>query len=289
MSPARCTGGDHPRRREHLRLVRRLLVAPALLWVAGGGVAWSAELSAEQRVETLNEALRAFDRGSGLRSSDPHAAGRAFSESAEKFQLLVDTGLRNGALFYNLGNACLRAGELGRAILNYRRAERLIPGDGQLEANLAFARSLRQDQIPVSGSSAFLRTLFAWHFKVPLRTRYALGLGAYVMFWALLVARIYWPGLRWGYAALPCLVVWLTLGVSLASEVTVQSKDREGVLVVREAIVRKGNGDGFEPQFAQPLHEGVEFSVLERRRDWLHVELPDGKAGWIRAAQAELI
>ena len=62
-----------------------------------------------------------------------------------------------------------------------------------------------------------------------------------------------------------------------------------GVLVVEEAVVRKGNGEGFEPQFEQPLHEGVEFRVLDARGDWLQIELPDEKTGWIRADQASLI
>ncbi len=53
--------------------------------------------------------------------------------------------------------------------------------------------------------------------------------------------------------------------------------------------MRKGNGEGFEPQFEQPLYEGVEFAVIERRNEWIHIRLPDNKAGWIRRRKAELI
>lgn len=248
-----------------------------------------AELSREQQIETLNEALRAFDRGTDLRSTNPPEAARAFRESAEKLQAVVDSGIRNGKLYYNLGNAYLRCGELGRAILNYRRAERLIPGDGQLEANLRFARGLRQNQIPPSGRASLVRTFFAWHFDVPIRWRFAVGLACYVAFWCLLLVRIYWRTIRWGLTGVPLLILWLTLGASVAYETLIQSRQAEGVLIADEVIVRKSYGDGAEQQFDQPLHQGVEFAVLDRRPDWILIELPDGKSGWIRMSKAELI
>ena len=245
--------------------------------------------SRAEQIETFNEALRAFDHGNDLRRSNSAKAARAFREARDKFQRLADSGIENGKLYYNLGNACLRSGELGRAILNYRRAQKLIPNDGQLEANLKFARSLRQDQISTGGERAFVRTFFAWHFGVPIRFRSAIGLGMYVLFWLLLLARMYFKSIRWGLAVVPCLVVWLTLGCSVWYDEFAQSKDREGVITANEVIVRKGNGEGFEPQFEQLLHQGVEFSVVEQRKGWTRIRLPDNKTGWIRSARAELI
>ncbi len=247
------------------------------------------EATRAEQVETFNEALLAFDHGNELRRSNPAEAARAFREAVDKFQRLADSGIENGKLYYNLGNACLRAGELGRAILNYRRAERFIPNDGQLEANLRFARSLCENQIPATGEQEFVRIFFAWHFGVPIRFRYAIGLGMYVLFWLLLFARMYFKSIRWGLAVVPCLAVWLTLGCSVWYDEVAQPKDREGVITADEVIVRKGNGEGFEPQFEQALHQGVEFSVLEQRKDWIHIRLPDRKTGWIRSRKAELI
>ncbi len=249
----------------------------------------AADLTRAQQVETLNEALRAFDRGNEMRRSNPGEAGRSFREATDKFQLLVDSGIANGKLYYNLGNSYLRAGRLGQAIANYRRAERLIPADGQLEANLRFARTLCKNQIAASGQRAFLQTFFAWHHGVPIRYRYAIGLAAYVLFWLLLVGRMYFKTIRWSIAIVPAVLLWLVLGSSVVYENLKLAESTEGVITADDVTVRKGNGEGFEPQFEQPLHQGVEFSVIEQRKDWIHIRLPDNNSGWIRSNKVELI
>jgi tetratricopeptide (TPR) repeat protein len=247
------------------------------------------ELTADQRAQVFAEAVRAFDRGAEVRQSDSREAIEAFREAAAKFQLLIDSGLANGKLFYNLGNAYLESGQIGRAILNYRRAQELLPGDDRLQHNLDYARSLRRNDIEASGRRAFLHTLLFWHYGTALRSRYAVGLGAYVAFWLLLALSIVLPRFRWQYAWAPALALWLALGVSVTAGVLAQSHHREGVIVADDVVVRKGAGERFAAQFEQRLHQGVEFTVLEEHRDWWHVELPNGQAGWVRSEQAELM
>lgn len=251
--------------------------------------AYAESLALEQQVEILNQGLRAFDEGAALRQPNPSQAARHFQEAQAKFQLLVDSGVKNGKLYYNLGNACLESGQLGRAILNYRRAQELIPDDPRLAANLRYARSLRRTQIAESGEQAFWRTLFFWHFGSSTQYRFVLALVAYVALWSLLIARTFWPRLRWRYAVVPVLIACIMLGASVAVSLLQQQSSRGGVVMVDNVTVRKGNGEGFEPQFKEQLHEGVEFEVVESRADWLHIRLPDGQTGWIRGREAEMI
>lgn len=271
-----------------LRVMAGLVCVVALFgWCAAAAA--GVELTRSQQVQILEEAFEAFDRGGDARRSDASAAVEAFGEAARRFQLLVDAGIRNGKLYYNLGNAYLESGDIGRAILNYRRARELMPGDGRLEHNLAYARSLRRNQIESAGGRAFVHTLFFWHYGTSLRSRFLVGLMAYVVFWVWLLARVWFRRLPWRAVAIPALVIWVVLGVSVVFDVFSAARHGEGVIVADNVVVRKGNGEGFAPQFKQKLHEGVEFVVLEAHKDWLHVELPDGKSGWIRADQGELI
>jgi len=261
----------------------------ALGIVAFGASASGAELSGPQRLQTLLEAQQAFDRGAELRRTHPAESSDAFRRALQKFRLVIDSGLINGRLFYNLANAHLQLGELGPAILNYRRAERLIPGDGAVEANLRYARDLRRNRIADSGGAALLRTLFFWHYGISLRTRLMLAALLYGAVWTLMLLRLFVGRLRWGLAIVPVAALCATLMISVAYEMNRSARTREGVVMVNDVTARKGNGDGFEPQFNEKLNEGVEFRLREHRGDWLNIELPDGKTGWIRAREAELI
>lgn len=245
-------------------------------------------VSRPQLILQLSDAREAFDRGSALLASAPDDAMAAFREARDKFQAVVDTGIENGQLYYNLGNTHLRLGEIGEAIADYRRAQRLTPGDSRLKANLRFARSLRRDHIVASGERALVQTVFFWHTALPARVRASAALVGYGLFWLLLVAQQLWPRARIRAAALVCLALWVVLLVSVATDLPSQSGLTEGVLVANEVVVRKGNGEAYRPQFEEPLHEGVEFKMSELRGDWIHIELADGSQGWVRAHEAEL-
>ena len=68
-----------------------------------------------------------------------------YEQAARSFQQLVDKGYGDPVLYYNLGNAYFKQGDIGRAILNYLRAERLAPRDDDIRTNLDFARSQTLD------------------------------------------------------------------------------------------------------------------------------------------------
>lgn len=276
------------RRHHRRRLEPGVLGGAVVLAAVAAGPATAGGLTRSQQIEILDEANRAFDRGAEVRGSNSADATAAFREAADRFQLLVDSGVQNGKLYYNLGNACFESGQIGRAILNYRRAQKLIPGNGRLEHNLQYARSLRRNQIEVAGQRAFLQTLFFWHYSTSLGARYRAGLAFFVLFWLMALARSYLPGFPWRYALVPAAALWLALGVSVGADLLLDHR-AEGVILADNVVVRKGNGERFDPQFKQPLYEGLEFILVEQRREWWCIELPDGKTGWIRADQAELL
>ena len=61
---------------------------------------------------------------------------------------------------------------------------------------------------------------------------------------------------------------------------------RRGVITADGVVARKGNAESYEPAFTQPLPEGTEFQLLERRDDWLLIRLPGAKEGWVTSDRA---
>ena len=74
-----------------------------------------------------------------ISDSDPAAADAFYRKALLRFERLVNEGgVRNGRLFYNIGNINFLLKDIGRAILNYRRAELYMPGDPNVRRNLEF-------------------------------------------------------------------------------------------------------------------------------------------------------
>jgi len=249
--------------------------------------AQAGELSRIKQMALLDEADGALREAAD--AEDPRVAEASYRKAIEAYETLLGSGIRNGKLYYNLGNAYFRVGDLSRAILNYRRALRLMPGNSYIRENLRFARSRVHDKIEMSGKRALLRSLFFWHFDTSLKSRTVAAIGCYVLLWGLLIVGVFlrWHPLRW--AARAAIVLTVALGLSCAVENYTRGRSLEGVVTAEEVVLRKGNGISYEPKYSAPLHSGAEFSIVEQRGSWYHIRLSNGKSGWIQASAAEVI
>ncbi len=245
-------------------------------------------LTHDQQTAVLQEAQVAYDTGVSLQTADPVASKESFRRSAERFQILVNDGIENGKLWYDLGNAQLQAGEIGEAIGAYRSAQRYIPSDGRLTANLQYARSKVSNPIKSESTTSILKRLAFWHDALPTQVRLALGVILWFGCWTLVSVRLFKPipGFKTASITLGCAA--LALGVSVGADIADQHQDH-GVLTASEVIVRKGNGVNYAPMLKYPIHEGIEFDIIEQRPEWLHISLPNGSTGWIQEEDAQIV
>lgn len=235
------------------------------------------------------DALAEFDEAQEVQLDQPDRARRLFRSAAQRFNSIIAAGVVNGRLEFNLANCYLQAGDVGQAILHYRRAQRLIPGDEMLADNLAVARSRCLTSIRPTRRSAFLRSAFFWHYQTPVGGRTQVALLLYVAVWALLIVRNFIPRRPITVSGIVCAVL---AGAAACSVGITRWSDRnapDGVVTTMDVVVYKGPAPGYQRQFEEPLQPGVEFILRQRRGDWWRIELADGKSGWIDATQAELI
>ncbi len=273
-----------------LRTTRK--IASALLAAFCFSCSWAPAATLETKVteSLLMEATQYFDQANQAASSDPTAAKELYGKSILRFERLThEGGIENGKLFYNMGNAYLLTGDIGRAILNYRHALLLIPNDVNLRQNLDYARSQCRDRIEEPQRKVVLKTLFFWHYDLPLSARMTLFLLCNALLWGGAAAHLFFhkKGLRWTIAT--SAVLALLLGGSVITDSYVKAHDHAGVLLQDEVVARKGNGENYGPSFQEPLHAGTEFNLLESRGDWYYAELFDGRQCWIPAKAAELV
>ncbi len=241
--------------------------------------------------ELLERAATRFQMARESLASDPERARSLFLESIADHQAIIDRGVVNGRLYYNIANAYLLSDDVGRALLNYRRAERLMPTSRELQTNIAVAKSRVPDRIEAKAETRVVRTLLFWHFNTQTSHRWIVLVSSFGALWIVLSMRLL--GLRriaprWlaATAFLGCLV----FGASVAVDVTAAGVSDHGVIVQQEVVGRTGPGVvGYEPSFERPLHAGVEFTLIERRDTWARVELADGRSTWLPRAAIELL
>jgi len=273
------------------RVIAVALVAGLVLLLLGRSASAQDEAGVErlddtQRRALLEEAQAAYDRGIDRRPTDPVTARSAFEEAARRFEQVAGAGPPNGWVWYAAGNAHLQADRVGRAILAYRRAERLLGAEPRLVHNLEQARARRPGRLGGDGAGALLdRAANLGRVLSPARWLWlatvAWGLGWVVLAVRLLRAR---PGL----AAVAAVCLGLAVAALAIPWITART-GRDAVVLAEEVFVRRGAGDGFERVFAEPIREGAELRVIGERRGWVNVGIPGSGEGWVPASAVGLV
>ena len=273
------------------RAVALLLLILAL---AAGAVAQEPAAGAMDAGALLGKAADLYRQADQLESAGQSAAAaEALRGALLRYERVGSpTGWSNGRLAYNAANTHLRLGDMGRAVLMYRRAAELIPGDRNVRQGLAYARRLRADWIDEPVSAGVARVVLFWHYLLPTRTRAIAFLVLWGAVWAGVLLRMLVAGVRrqrWlRPAGAACVLLAAALVASLAAEL-VQASAPPGVITAASVVARQGDGHSYEPSFGSALHGGTEFRLLEDRGEWWQIRLVDGRETWIVAGAGELI
>lgn len=214
-----------------------------------------------------------------------------FGAAAATYGLLLERGMSSAKLYYNLGNACFKEGNTGKAILFYRRALRLAPGNADIRHNLSVAEAETKDDIeaiPEFFLASWLRgvrhtmgctawTLLSLGFLL-------LAVGAFLLY--LLAARLTLRKAGF-YATIAAGVLFAFATVFAAGERR-ELRDRTQAVVMAAAVSVKSSPDKSAKDLFV-LHEGTTVRVVDRLEEWCEVAIADGKKGWIEAKRIEII
>ena len=147
-------------------------------------------LTVEQKRVILEQASDLYDSAMNSTSHDSADAKQAYTDAAEKYQILINSGIANSRLYVNLANAYLQSGQLGKAIANYWRALDIDPANPKAQVNLEHARQLvspadENDGEQVASNFVGLMSVAnEWiNRKVGLRFMGGIAITAWFAFW----------------------------------------------------------------------------------------------------------
>lgn len=210
-----------------------------------------------------------------------------YEDARALYERLIADGWASGELYYNLGNACFRAHQLGCAILNYERARRRLPRDPDVGANLDLARE--KAGVAPPPDPLWPRLLFPTAAVLDLREATVAALGAWWAAWAAVAVGVVLSGARRAarVTALAAAVCWAVLASGAAYRSLFIEAPAAVVVASGRTAVR------FEPRTAGREHfrvrEGEFLWLEERRNGWWKIRRADGQRGWIPAAAVEPI
>ncbi|MBW1900640.1 MAG: hypothetical protein JRJ20_03285 [Deltaproteobacteria bacterium] len=281
---------DKHRQRIHRGPVLMLLVVLLSVWCLFILKANASTLDAAQIADLYSQAKDLFRQANELAATAPGQAKDLYRKTAMRFERIIREGsIKNGKLYYNLGNVYFRMKDIGRAIVNYRRAEQYMPNDPNLKQNLKYARKKCLDDIEEKQETKVLKTLFFWHYDLPTKTRVFIFTVFFILLWVFAGIRIFTDKTFLGWCITLAVILSLLLAGSLVTEEVSLRKSRPGVIISPEVVARKGNSHTYEPSFKAPLHSGTEFTLIEDRGNWHYVELADSRACWVPSKDVELV
>jgi tetratricopeptide (TPR) repeat protein len=257
-----------------------------------GGDKFSASQSAGAAVDAGSSASKGRLIEAELGSAELFVAANSLYEQGnyEKAIELYEGGLARGAegayVHFNLGNAFLRNGELGKAIGSYLRSRRDLPREEDVRANLKFARNSTKDAIDPPDPSPLLATLFFWHYGLSRTEVLRLLVGMNFLFWAIWSARLFFGGsevLRWAFM----LFLALLIAVGGSAATSAFASGRVAVIIPQEVEAHTGPSADSVVRFK--LHAGTELRIQDSQDGWLRVALPTGEQGWIDRGWADIV
>jgi hypothetical protein len=240
---------------------------------------------------------RLFNRRVGadltaMSAADVLYATGQYSESIQIFQQLIDQGVQESSVFYNLGNAYYRLGDYGRAILNYRRASQLNPRDADIKANLELALTMANVEAPeiALGPITLVSNITGNWLTLNEAALLALGLWLLVSFllisWRLLFPE--GPPSSVRFAVVATLILLLLVIMSLGTRTYTESLEPSGVVVAPVVTLRSEPGDEFNTDFE--IVAGSSVELIEQQGEWIHLSGPgDTYRGWVPAGTVETI
>ncbi len=254
-----------------------------------------------RKVATAVALLLSLGFSMNARTQDPDSLWTAgvqaytdgkFADASAAWTAIEESGRKSAKLYYNLGNAWFKQGNYPKAVLNYERALRLDPSYSDARYNLEFMGSFVQDKIePVP--EFILKS-------VARKVCYAMDSNVWAVMFLVLLAAALMMGLLFllgssagrRRAGFYCGIVLLLLSAGALSFSVWQKSDSvktDTAIVMSPVSSVKSSPSSGSSKDLFVIHEGTKVKILDEVGAWKNISLADGRQGWIKTADIEII
>lgn len=222
--------------------------------------------------------------------NDAYAKGQ-YQAAINNYEQLIDSGYQQFELYYNLGNANYKAGNIASAILNYERAKKIDPGNEDVDVNLDFANQKIVDKIEGVPEFFLKKWWIAFIMKLRVDTWATIAVAFFLVGFFSLIIYLMSPSPKIKRSSFYGGIVALLIACCLLAVANSQAnyfETRTDAIVFKGTVnVKSAPAEKHKTLFI--VHEGIKVRVLDNIDAWIKIELPNGGIGWIPSNTVELI
>jgi len=222
--------------------------------------------STQETTDTLlTSAEDAYDRGD-------------YAAAINQYLALLDGGIANADLYFNLGSVYYEAGRLGQALAHYLRAQAITPRDTTLQQQI---ETIRAERVDYQRDSVNLLDRLADSTRGILNMRELAVIG--FIAWVVACG----SGIGWllrrthtiRNTAIMLGVIALFINGLLFVRLHGLGQRTPAVIAAPSVTVMSGPGTDYLEIYT--LYAAAELRILETRDLWVRFTLPDGRQGWL--------
>ncbi|GAA4089506.1 tetratricopeptide repeat protein [Mucilaginibacter panaciglaebae] len=215
-----------------------------------------------------------------------------YKQAADAYQQILDAGYQSAGVYFNLGNAHYKQGELPDALLYYEKARRLAPGDDDINFNIRLANSKtvdKIDEVPEFFLSRWWKG-FILSFSADKLATTAIILmlvGSALLIWYFFAIASGLKKFSFFSAIFFFFLAICTVTIA-ASQLSYFDSNKQAIVFTPSVNVKTSPADAVSTAFV--LHEGTKVNVLgSNGGGWLKIKLANGNEGWIKTADVKAI
>lgn len=212
-------------------------------------------------------------------------AAKAFHESAEVYQTLLQSHPQNPYLHYNAGNCYYKINEIGRSIYHYEKALKYAPSFEDARHNLQIANKQTRDKLPEQ-SVFFVSRYITQFIKCMSEHTWAIwGSFCFFLTAAMFAVFLFATGMQLRRIGFYAALFTFACGILFhffAYRSTILSENQTHVVIITPSVsVYSAPASDAQKLFV--LHEGAKVQFTEENAQWLLILLPNGTKGWVKS------
>ena len=214
-----------------------------------------------------------------------------YQEAVNEYMKILNTGYENGAIYFNLGNAYYKLGNIGKAILYYEKAKKIFHNDEDINNNLKLANLYVADKITPIPEIFYIRYFNNFTELMSPDAWMRFFIIIYIMLCLTICCQIIIKKqkIKNIIRRIAPLFVFLTaffLFIFLHSEYQLNRHDW-AVIMSEKAEVYSSPVEDSTELFS--IHEGTKVKLKRTKGEWIEIALADGKVGWLTKNHTEII